>query len=223
MKIISLQNISKDYGNDFGIFNVNLNVEKGEFIVMTGPSGAGKSTLLKMIYLGEEPDDGEVIVNRISSLKLNSRNIVRLRRSCGIVFQDFKLFYDRDVYANLEFVLRVTGCHTKMIKSLIVKVLMQVGLQNKMHEMPQNLSGGEQQRVTIARAIINDPLVILADEPFRNLDQETANDIFKLLLKINYSGTAVILTTHDTSMLKSHNFREIKMLDGRLISDCPAT
>jgi len=177
-----------------------MTVNKGEFVLLTGPSGAGKTTLLKMIYLGEKPDKGLVVLDGISSKRVTANKIAKLRRKCGIVFQDFKLFHDRTVFQNLEFVLLVTGCPRKLIKSKIIKVLLRVGLQAKIHD-------------------INEPKIILADEPFRNLDWETANEIFELLLKINQNGTAVILTTHDKLILGRNVFREIIMEEGRIIED----
>ena len=219
MKLLKLKNITRNYTNVYGIFDINMTINKGEFVLLTGPSGAGKTTLLKMIYLGEKPDKGLVILDGISSKRVTSNKIAKLRRKCGIIFQDFKLFHDRTVFQNLEFILRVTGCPRKLIKSKIIKVLLRVGLQAKTHEKPEVLSGGEQQRVAIARAIINEPKIILADEPFRNLDWETANEIFELLLKINQNGTAVILTTHDKSILGRNVFREIILDEGRIIED----
>ncbi len=217
-KIIQLKKVSRYYNNNYGIFDIDLLVESGEFIVLTGPSGAGKTTLMKMIYLAEKPDTGEIIFDGISSKKISSSRISKIRRKCGIVFQDFKLFNDRTVYQNLEFVLKVTQNKNNTIKSKITKALLLAGIIDKKNSFPDTLSGGEQQRVAIARALINNPLVVLADEPFRNLDYETAKDIFDLFLKINKDGTAVLLSTHDTSLMDGMMYRHIEMVEGKIIS-----
>ena len=218
-KVIKISKMSKIYKNNYGIFDIDFSIDRGEFVVLTGPSGAGKTTLMKMIYLAEKPDAGELIFDTISSVGISSSKISKLRRKCGIVFQDFKLFNDRTVYQNLEFVLQVTQNKKNTIKSKITKTLLQVGILDKKNSFPDTLSGGEQQRVAIARAIINEPLIILADEPFRNLDYETAKDILELFIKINKDGTAVVLTTHDTTLLCGIDYRHIEMLDGEIINN----
>jgi len=215
-EVISLKEISKIYKDDYGISDINLSINRGEFLIITGPSGAGKTTLMKMIYLAEKPDSGELIFDGICSIGISASKISKIRRKCGIVFQDFKLFTDRTVYQNLEFVLKVTQNKRDTIKSKITKTLLKVGITDKKNSFPVTLSGGEQQRVAIARALINEPLVILADEPFRNLDFETAKDILDLFVKINEEGTAVIISTHDTSILAGIDYRNIEIVDGKI-------
>lgn len=219
MELLEFYNTTKQYPGGYGIDSINFSVDEGEFVVLTGPSGAGKTTLLKMIYLDEFPDDGEIVIDGISSDKITPRKLVKLRRKIGIIFQDFRLFHDRTVYQNLEFILRVTSCPRNEIRTRITKVLLKVGLQHKAHSNTNKLSGGEKQRVAIARALVNNPKLIIADEPFRNLDIETARDIFNLLHSIYKSGTAIILTTHDPSLVAYKKFRVLKMFDGKLIFD----
>ncbi|HXD22501.1 MAG TPA: ATP-binding cassette domain-containing protein, partial [Gemmatimonadaceae bacterium] len=171
--------------------DVSFHVGKGEFVFLTGPSGAGKSTVLKLIFLEERPSKGEVRVSGVSSATIRGRDVPRLRRKMGVVFQDFRLLEDRSVEANVAFALEVTGADASTIAPKVSRLLGQVGLASKATSLPRELSGGEQQRVAIARALANDPVVLIADEPTGNLDDRATRGIFQLLRDINASGTAV--------------------------------
>lgn len=183
--------------------NVNLKLRKGEFVYLIGKVGTGKTSLLKTIYGELDVKGGEARVLEHNLSKIKRKNIPQLRRKLGIVFQDFQLLIDRTVYSNLEFVLRATGWKSKaQMKNRIEEVLLQVGMENKGYKMPNELSGGEQQRIVIARAILNSPEIILADEPTGNLDVETGRSIVELLHSICRSGSAIIMTTHNIRLLE---------------------
>lgn len=195
--------------------NVNLNIDKGEFVYLIGKVGSGKSSLIKTINGQIMPGEGETVVAGYDLGKLKRKEIPQLRRKLGIVFQDFQLLTDRSVFANLEFVLKATGWKQKKeIEQRIGEVLEKVGLGTKGYKMPHQLSGGEQQRVVIARALLNDPEIILADEPTGNLDPETSEDIIKLLKEISRSGRAVVIATHNYTILKKFTGRTIKCEKG---------
>lgn len=193
--------------------SVNLTVRKGEFVFLVGPTGAGKSTVLKMIYMAEKPTEGTVVVGRFNSKTVTPKQIPLLRRQLGIVFQDFRLLEDRNVYDNVAFVLIVTGCKQREIKRNVLRVLAQVGLSHKRYSMPHELSGGEQQRVAIARALVNSPFILLADEPTGNLDPVTSAGIMELLDKINARGTAILMATHTYSLVEGVN-RRVARIEG---------
>lgn len=184
--------------------DVNLEVNRGDFLYIIGKVGSGKSTLLKSMYAEVPIESGDACVFDFHLQELKRKQIPYLRRKIGIVFQDFQLLIDRTVEKNLEFVLRATGWKDKiLIKDRIIEVLTQVGMQNKTYKMPHELSGGEQQRVVIARALLNSPLLILADEPTGNLDPETGSQIVDLLQQISGAGTAVIMSTHNYSIVQT--------------------
>ncbi|MFQ5629826.1 MAG: cell division ATP-binding protein FtsE, partial [bacterium] len=170
MRILRLENVGMNYETGDGVKNVNLEVGQGEFVFLVGPSGAGKSTVLKLIYFDEKPSVGDVQVGQVSSKHFQRKEVAYLRRQLGIVFQDFRLLEDRNVFDNIAFVLRVTGLRRQEIKRRVLQVLTEVGISHKRYKMPYELSGGEQQRVAIARAIANEPFLLLADEPTGNLD-----------------------------------------------------
>ena len=200
--MIILKDIIKQYKNKPALYNVNLHIRPGEFVFLTGPSGAGKSTLMKMLYMEEKPTRGQILVGGINIANLNPNKIPNLRRCMGIVFQDFQLLMDRNVYYNLDFVLRATGMKKKKERQKrINEVLEQVGLLDKSQQMPFELSGGEQQRICIARAILNHPKVILADEATGNLDKENSRKAAQLLHEISKDGTTVIMSTHNESLI----------------------
>jgi cell division transport system ATP-binding protein len=199
--------------------DVSFHVGKGEFVFLTGPSGAGKSTVLKLIFLEERPSKGEVKVSGVSSVTIRGRDVPRLRRKMGVVFQDFRLLEDRTVEANIAFALEVTGTPTAAIAPKVSRLLGQVGLASKATAMPRELSGGEQQRVAIARALANDPVVLIADEPTGNLDERATRGIFQLLRDINASGTAVIMATHDLELIRRAECRTIEMNHGGIVFD----
>ena len=199
--------------------DVSFHVGKGEFVFLTGPSGAGKSTILKLIFLEERPTKGEVRVSNVSSAKIRGRDVPKLRRKMGVVFQDFRLLEDRSVEANVAFALEVTGADPSAIGPRVSRLLTQVGLASKATSLPRELSGGEQQRVAIARALANDPVVLIADEPTGNLDDRATRGIFQLLRDINASGTAVIMATHDLELIKRAECRTIEMNHGAIVFD----
>ena len=198
---------------------VSFHVGKGEFVFLTGPSGAGKSTILKLIFLEQRPTSGEVKVSGISSATIRGRDVPRLRRKLGIVFQDFRLLEDRTVEANVAFALEVTGVASAAIGPKVSRLLAQVGLSSKATSMPRELSGGEQQRVAIARALANDPVVLIADEPTGNLDERATRGTFQLLRDINASGTAVVMATHDLELIRRAGCRTIELNHGQIVYD----
>jgi cell division transport system ATP-binding protein len=203
MNVVRLTNVHLRYRGGDGLKGVNLTIRAGEFVFLIGPSGAGKSTVLRLIYMAEPPSDGQVVVGRFNSNKIAPKEIPYLRRQLGIIFQDFKLLEDRNVYDNVAFTLQATGAKRKDVKRKVLRALANVGLSHKRYKMPNELSGGEQQRVAIARALVNDPLILLADEPTGNLDPVTTQGIMDLLEKINARGTAVLMATHNYSLFES--------------------
>lgn len=214
MNLVRLSNVALKYPGGDGLQSVNLTVRKGEFVFLVGPTGAGKSTVLKMIYMAEKPSEGTVVVGRFNSKTVTAKQIPLLRRQLGIVFQDFRLLEDRNVYDNVAFVLIVTGSKQRDIKRNVLRVLAQVGLSHKRYSMPHELSGGEQQRVAIARALVNNPFMILADEPTGNLDPVTSAGIMELLDKINARGTAILMATHTYSLVEGVNRRVVRIEGG---------
>lgn len=215
--MIIFNNVTFNYPNQPLFTNLNLQIADGEFVFLIGKSGAGKSTLLQMIYMDILPLEGSVQFDKYQSNSIKKKTLPLLRRKLGIIFQDFKLLDDRNIYDNLAFVLRVTGTPRKSIKKKIIGALTDVGLTNKQKNMPNELSGGEQQRVAIARALVNDPSLIIADEPTGNLDPETSQDIMEILKKINRRGTSVIFATHNYELVKKSNARIIKLTDGKAV------
>lgn len=200
--------------------NVNLHIDKGDFVWLIGQTGSGKSSLLKVIYGDLHISTGEGHAGSFDLKKLADNDIPFLRRKLGIVFQDFQLLTDRTVEKNLEFVMKATGwTDNKLISERTLDVLEKVGLRSKVKKMPNELSGGEQQRVVIARALINDPEIILADEPTGNLDPETSEEIVLLLKQISQSGTAVLIATHDYHIIRTFPSRIIKCENGKVLED----
>ncbi len=215
--MLTISNVEFSYQNQPVFKNLNLTVEQGEFVFLIGKSGAGKTSLLELIHMNLFPQSGYVQVGNYSSDTITQNNIPFHRRKIGIVFQDFKLLDDRNVFDNLAFVLKITGTPQKQIKKKIFQVLTEVGLTHKQKNMPYQLSGGEQQRVAIARAIINDPMLILADEPTGNLDPETSFEILEILRKINVRGTSVIFATHNYDLVKKIDAKIYKLEDGKAV------
>jgi cell division transport system ATP-binding protein len=203
--------------------DVSLTVNKGEFVLLTGASGAGKTSLLKMVYLEERPTSGEVRVAGTSSVTATARDVAKLRRKLGIVFQDFRLLENRTVEQNVSFALEVIGAPAGMIGGKVNRVLTQVGLASKGRAFPRELSGGEQQRVAIARALVNDPFALVADEPTGNLDDRATRGIFQLLREINASGTAIIMATHNLELIRRQEYRTIEMARGQVVYDSSDT
>src|ERR1017187_5119100 len=199
--------------------DVTFHMARGEFVFLTGPSGAGKSTVLKLIFLEERPTRGEAKVSGARSVTIRGRDVPRLRRKMGVVFQDFRLLEDRSVEANVAFALEVTGAAPSAIGPKVSRLLGQVGLAAKATSLPRELSGGEQQRAAIARALSNDPVVLIADEPTGNLDERATRGIFQLLRDINANGTAVIMATHDLELIRRAECRTVEINQGAMVFD----
>ena len=215
--IVTVQEASIFQENETVLSNVSFNINKGEFVYLIGRTGSGKSSLLKTLYADIPLRLGDMKVAGYEIKNIRSRDIPQLRRKLGIIFQDFELFQDRSVSENLEFVMRATGWKDRYkIKKRATEVLMQVGLGSVSNKMPFQLSGGEQQRVVIARALLNEPSILLADEPTGNLDPEVSMGIFELFKQINKSGTAVLMATHDFKLIESHAFRTLTCKEGKL-------
>ena len=218
--MIRFFNVTKEYPRSgVALKDVSFRIAKGEFVFLTGPSGSGKSTLLKLIYLAELPTEGEVQVSGLNSREIGRRDIPKLRRKLGIVFQDFRLLEDRTAEANVAFALEVTGAPRATIQPKVARLLTQVGLGAKGSSYPRELSGGEQQRVAIARALANDPLVLIADEPTGNLDERATRGVYQLLREINASGTAVVMATHNLELIRRGDYRTIELDRGRVVFD----
>ena len=221
MKFIEIKNCSKVYKNGVtALANVNLSIKKGEFVFIIGPTASGKSTLIKMLYREERPTEGEVYVGGINVGKLRNGKVYKLRRKLGVVFQDFKLLPKLTVYENVAFPLETQGFKASEIKPKVMTALELVGLKEKVRSMPKELSGGEMQRVCIARAIVNEPKVVICDEPTGNLDPETSKDIMKTINRINKElGTTVVMATHDKEIVNKMKKRVVTIEDGVKVSD----
>ncbi len=212
--------VSKIYGRDVeALSDITLSVKKGEFVFIAGASGAGKTTLLRLIYRDELPTSGQILVNGRNVVKLPQRHIPSLRRSIGIIFQDFKLVKDWSVFENLALVYRIRGLPAWIGQRKVKQLLKAVGLSHKAHLFPYQLSGGEQQRVAIARALMNDPSILLADEPTGNLDEEFAADVMRFLREINARGTTVIVATHNLRIVEEMGKRAIFLKKGRIVEE----
>lgn len=214
--MIRFENVSISFDNQPILLDVDLHIKSGEFISLVGESGVGKTTLLRLIYFDVFPNNGTVTVAEYSSEKIKKREIPKLRRKVGVVYQDFKLLEDRNVYDNVAFALQVTGVKKNEIGKRVLRVLADVGLSHKRDNMPDELSGGEQQRVVFARALVNEPIVLLADEPTGNLDPATAMDLLQLMKMINSRGTAVVLATHNYDLVRKTSGRILQIKDGRI-------
>ncbi len=216
-----MRNVYKTYPNGVGaIFNLNLSIEKGDFVFIIGGSGSGKSTLIKMLYREERPSRGEIILGGVNVGKLRNSRVYKLRRLIGVVFQDYKLLPKLTVYENVAFALEVTGVDSKEIRRRVIDILGKVGLKHKAKEYPDKLSGGEQQRVAIARAVVNRPKILICDEPTGNLDPKISMEIMSILDKINKElGTTILMVTHDIDIVKAMQKRVILLKDGRLEKD----
>ncbi|HID95783.1 MAG TPA: cell division ATP-binding protein FtsE [Candidatus Latescibacteria bacterium] len=215
--MIQMYRVSKKIHNTTVLEDVNLHVGKGEFVLLVGPSGAGKSTLLRLLHFDDRPTEGWIRVGEYSSSALKDRQIPLLRRKIGIIFQDFKLLKDRNIFENVAFALRVTGTRKSLTKRKALQTLTAVGLAHRRDAMPNQLSGGEQQRVSIARALVNDPFVLLADEPLGDLDKEASSNILELLKEINHRGTTVVMATHDEDLAAHMPYRCIRIENGRIL------
>ncbi len=220
MPLIELEGVFKVYpGGRVALHDVSLSVEEGEFVFLVGPTGAGKSTLLRLLYREELPTRGRVRVAGWEVHRLKARAVPLLRREVGVVFQDFKLLSDRTVYENVAFALRAVGTPPEWVPGRVRAALELVGLVDRQDAFPRQLSGGEQQRVSIARALANRPRILLADEPTGNLDPETSWEIVKLLSGINLRGTTVLMTTHNKTVVDILRRRVVELQDGRVVRD----
>lgn len=218
--MIDFINVSKTYSNGTkALNNISLHIEKGEFVFIVGASGAGKSTFLKLIMREETPTSGEIIINGTKTSKLRRRKVPYLRRHMGIVFQDFRLIEKMNVFDNVAFAMRAVGESKKTINKRVPYVLDLVGLTDKMKDKPSELSGGEQQRVSLARALVNNPEIIIADEPTGNIDPEMSYEIIELLNEINAKGTTVLVVTHEHELVREFHRRVITINSGRIIGD----
>ena len=218
--MIKLEHVSKSYSAGIPALNdVNLEIEDGEFVFVVGDSGSGKSTLIKLLLKELEPTEGTIVVNGKILRKIRRKQIPKFRRKIGVVFQDFRLLKDRNVYENIAFAQKVIGEPNSKIKKRVPQMLSMVGLAPKYRSYPRQLSGGEQQRVAIARALINQPSILLADEPTGNLDANNAWEIMKLLEEINEKGTTVIVVTHNLEIVKAMNKIVITIKKGLVVSD----
>jgi cell division transport system ATP-binding protein len=216
--VIEARRLSKVYSRGlYALHDLTLTVEKSEFVFLTGPSGAGKSTFLRLLLLQERPTEGEVFVNGHNLASLSRRQIQEYRRGIGFVFQDFKLIPSRTVLENISFVPEVLGVPDAQQRRRAFQVLKWVGLQHRMNAYPQDLSGGEQQRIAIARALVNDPALLLADEPTGNLDPDLSLEIMNLLREINAGGTTVLVATHDRELIRLVGRRTITLDQGRIV------
>jgi cell division transport system ATP-binding protein len=218
--MITFDGVTKIYKGDvIALREVDIKFERGEFVFLVGPSGSGKSTFLRLLLREEVPSDGRVLVAGKDVTKLSSWKVPQLRRNVGCIFQDFKLLPNRTVYENIAFAQEVVGRTPDIIKSQVPKILELVGLEEKSNRFPDELSGGEQQRVSIARAFVNRPLILLADEPTGNLDPKTADDIMKLLDTINKNGTTVVMATHDVRIVNQMRKRVVQLKNGVIVRD----
>lgn len=218
--MITLDHVSKSYSTGAPALNdVSIHIEPGEFVFIVGDSGSGKSTLIKLLLRELLPTSGNIVVNGTNVGKLKHRQIPKFRRNIGVVFQDFRLLMDRNVYENVAFALRVTEASGRVIKKKVPAALSLVGLAQKYKSFPKELSGGEQQRVAIARAVVNEPSILLADEPTGNLDPSNSWEIMKLLQEANERGTTVIVVTHNIEIVKAMKKRVITMKNGIIVGD----
>lgn len=218
--MIEFKNVSKVYNNNiFALSNINVDIKKGEFVFLVGPSGAGKSTFIKMLLKEVQPTSGNIIVNAMDVTNISRKEIPFYRRKIGVVFQDFRLIPTLNVYENVAFAMRVVEAPLREIRKKVPVVLSLVGLANKYKAFPHELSGGEQQRVSLARAIVNNPSILIADEPTGNLDPETAMDIMDTLNDINHAGTTVLMATHAKDIVDAMKKRVIAIEKGIIVRD----
>ncbi len=218
--VIRLDKVSKRYPNGhFGLVDASLTIRRGEFVFIVGPSGAGKSSLIRLLYREESPSQGEVYVDQFKLSALRGRQVARLRRQLGVVFQDVKLLPQRNVYHNVAFAMEVVGASSRDIHKRVPQVLELVGLGRRKENFPHQLSGGEQQRVGIARALVNNPIYVIADEPTGNLDPDTSRDIMKLFVEINRRGATVIMATHAKDIVNQMQRRVVAIEQGRVSRD----
>ncbi len=221
--MIQMFHVTKAYPGDLPVLtDVNLDVGKGEFVFLTGPSGAGKTTLLKLVFCAEQATRGQILVGGRNVGRIRGGSVPYLRRNIGVVFQDFKLLPNRTVADNVAFTLEVLGTPRFQVRERVQRMLKRVGLQHKAEALPLKLSGGEQQRVVIARALVNDPTILLADEPTGNLDPDLTVEIMDLLCDVNVRGTTVVVATHDATVIERYHKRTVRLERGRVVADAGA-
>ncbi|MBS2970623.1 cell division ATP-binding protein FtsE [Metabacillus sp. KIGAM252] len=218
--MIEMEKIFKTYPNGVVAINgIDVKINQGEFVYVVGPSGAGKSTFIKMMYREEKPSSGKIVINGVNLGKLKESKVPYLRRSIGVVFQDFKLLPRLTVYENVAFAMEVIGENSKTIKKRVMEVLDLVQLKHKARSFPDELSGGEQQRISLARSIVNNPGVVIADEPTGNLDPDTSWEIMNVFEEINNRGTTVVMATHNREIVNTMKKRVIAVEDGKIVRD----
>ncbi len=218
--MIKFENVSKSYKDEkYALKDINIDIKKGEFVFLVGSSGAGKSTFIKLLLKEESPTTGSITINDMNTTNISRRKIPKLRRSMGVVFQDFRLLPNKTVYENIAFAMEITGNKAKDIRRKVPSILSMVGLSDKAKSYPSELSGGEQQRVGIARAIINNPALLIADEPTGNLDPKNATEIMSLLKDINNRGTTVLVASHAKDQVDKMQQRVIALDHGKLVRD----
>lgn len=214
--LIRIFNVSKHYGSKPALNSISLDIFKNEFVFFTGPSGAGKSTLLKLLYLGENISQGQVLIDGMNLARISKSRAHILRRKLGIIFQDYKLIPGKTVFQNVALVLEARGMSQRFIQKKVNSVLRTVGMEDRQRSFPLGLSGGEQQKVAVARAVVGEPKIILADEPTGSLDADAAENIFDLLKKFHKRGATVLFATHDTGLIRNTKHRIIYLKQGRL-------
>jgi cell division transport system ATP-binding protein len=219
--VVRLFHVHKRYGAKFALKDITLEIGKNEYLFVTGPSGAGKTTLLRLLYMGDIASEGQILVDGMNLARISRKNIPLLRRKFGIIFQDYKLIPTKTVYENVALVLEAIGRRPRMIAKKVRSVLRMVGLEERLTALPPSLSGGEQQRVAVARAVVGDPKIILADEPTGSLDEESAALIMAYLDTFHTRGTTVIIATHDKELIRRGNARVIQLRDGQVWSTRP--
>ena len=220
--MIQMYHVDMRYaGGAFGLRDVSLRVERGEFVFLTGVSGAGKTSLLRLLFAAEAPSAGQVLVSGRNLSRLSSSQVPQLRREIGVVFQDFKLLSERTVFENVAVTLEIAGASRREIRARVWSILKRLGLGHRLDHRPRALSGGEQQRVAIARALVNDPPLVLADEPTGNLDPDLARDIMDIIADAHARGTTVVVATHDPTLLERYRHRLLVLEGGNLVQDNP--
>jgi cell division transport system ATP-binding protein len=212
--IIRMFHVHKNYGAKKALANITLDIPKNELLFISGPSGAGKTTLLKLLYLGEKVSEGQVLIEGINLSRISHKRIPLLRRKFGIIFQDYKLIATKTVFDNVAIVLEATGKKRRFIEKKVKSILRTVGMEESLHSFPPSLSGGEQQRIAVARAVVGDPKIILADEPTGNLDEVSADIILELLKRFHTRGATVIIATHDKELIRKTGGRVIHLNQG---------
>ena len=217
--MIHFQNVTKEFDNQTALRDISFSIEKGQMVFVTGPSGSGKTTLLKLIYLAERPDSGEIIIDEWETARIKESLIPFVRRNIGIVFQDFRLLENRTVFENIALALRIRGISEKETKTRTYDALKTVNLRHKSDSYPETLSGGEQQRVVIARAIVTEPVILLADEPTGNLDPDTAEGVMRTFKNVHAKGTTILVATHNRELYRNTGKRILRLDSGNLAGE----